>query len=454
MDCWGDNTDGQLGNGSTGGPDSGGYDTAQSVVGITKAVALSDLSFDDHFSYCAVLLSGGVDCWGDNSLGQLGNGTTGGPDGPGGEWGYDTPQMVTGITDAAKVVSNGDAFCALLTSGSLECWGANGAGQLGNGEFSGPDQCVGALACYDTPQTVTAITNATQVVATSDNTVGGFCAVLVTGGVDCWGQNANGQLGIGIVGGPTPKSPTAFDTPQAVSGITNARSMVSGVGSYCVVLATGGVNCWGMDSFGQIGNGDAPPNDGDGLYGFDTPQAVIGISDAVSVVSDGPGYCALLSSAGLECWGDNSYGQLGKGAIGGNGSDGPYSDNTPQPVTGITNATAVFGSTGSYCAILSSGKTKCWGDNIDGQLGNGTTGGPDQDSYYDTPQTVVGIVEAAFGTSLSNWPQSAYCLALSTGGVDCWGDNSHGQLGNGTIGGPTGEDGNNAYNEPQAVLAS
>src|ERR1700678_2085686 len=258
-----------------------------------------------------------------------------------------------GIPGRFRVTSNGDAFCALLTSGRLECWGANGAGQLGNGEQAGPDQCLGEPTCYDTPQQVTAITNATQVLG-STHEPGGFCAVLSSGGVDCWGDNLQGQLGIGTVDGPTPNDPDQYDTPQPVSQIGNAVSIVAGEGGYCVVLSSGGVDCWGDDNSGQIGNGNVLPNDGNGFYGFDSPQAVVGITDAVSVASDGPGYCSVLGSGALECWGDNSDGELGNGVVGGNGSDGPYSDNTPQEVTSITNATAVFGSTGSYCAILGS----------------------------------------------------------------------------------------------------
>ena len=197
VDCWGNNGDGQLGNGVTGGPDNGGYDTAQPVIGISNAVTLTDLAYSGYYSYCSVLTSGSVDCWGDNSFGQLGNGTTGGPDGLGGERAYDTPQRVAGLTDATSVASDGDAFCALLTSGSLDCWGDNGAGQLGNAQQAGPDECPGRVPRH--PRPVMTITNAVQVVGELYDSSGGFYAVLASGGVDCWGD---GRRKANLASGP------------------------------------------------------------------------------------------------------------------------------------------------------------------------------------------------------------------------------------------------------------
>jgi alpha-tubulin suppressor-like RCC1 family protein len=109
------------------------------------------VSDDDGEGYCAVLSSGGVDCWGYNVDGELGNGTVGGPDGEGG---YDTPQPVSGLTDAISLVSNDDGYCAVLSSGGVDCWGYNATGELGNGTVGGPDGADG----YDTPQYVVAPT--------------------------------------------------------------------------------------------------------------------------------------------------------------------------------------------------------------------------------------------------------------------------------------------------------
>ena len=148
MDCWGFNDYGELGNGTTGGPDGeGGYDTPQAVSGLTDAVSLSS---DGNFSYCAALSTGAVDCWGYNDFGELGNGTTGGPDGEGG---YDTPQTVTGLTDAVSLSSEaGYSYCAVLSTGAGDCWGQDNYGELGNGTTRGPHGQYG----YDKPTAVSA----------------------------------------------------------------------------------------------------------------------------------------------------------------------------------------------------------------------------------------------------------------------------------------------------------
>src|SRR4029077_14240871 len=133
---------------------------------------------------------------------------------------------------------------------------------------------------------------------------------------------------------------------QAVRGITNAVTITSDSrplqGSFCAVLSTGAVDCWGYNYFGELCNGTTQGTDGIG--GFDTPQST-GINDAVSVASDGiDGYCAALSTGGIDCWGLNNSGQLGNGTTGGpdgpggntGGSEGQGSYDSPQAVSGIT----------------------------------------------------------------------------------------------------------------------
>jgi alpha-tubulin suppressor-like RCC1 family protein len=296
------------------------------VTGITDAVSLADDADGDE---CAVLSTGGVDCWGNNVWGQLGNGTTGGPDGDSPFLGYDTPQAVTGITDAVSLASElGDSNCALLATGAVNCWGGN-AGELGNGTVGGPDGENG----YDTPQAVTGITDAVSVTADAD---GEYCAVLSTGQVECWGYNGDGELGIGTIGGPDGDD--GFDTPQVVTGITDATSVASydvltGYNNFgfCAVLSTGLVDCWGGNANGQLGNGHIGGIDFE--EGYDAPQAVTGITKAVSVTSDASGNfgnCALLSTKTMDCWGYNGDSELGDGTAG--GPDGKAAYDTPQPV--------------------------------------------------------------------------------------------------------------------------
>ena len=126
---------------------------------------------------------------------------------------------------------------------------------------------------------------------------------------------------------------------------------------------------------------------------------------------------------------------------------------TPQEVMGVTIPFSVVAN--SQDSVRSSARDRLTaGERPDGQLGNGTTGGPDAAYDYDTPQAVTGITYAIGGTSLVNAPYDGFCVALSTGGAECWGDNTYGQLGNGTTGGPNGEPGSNGYDRPQVVMTA
>jgi alpha-tubulin suppressor-like RCC1 family protein len=436
VDCWGDNANGELGNGTIGGPgnENGGYDTPQPVARISDAASV----VGGTGGYCAVLSTGGVDCWGSNLNGELGNGTTSGPD----HFGYDTPQPVTGITDAASVVKQGDGYCAVLSTGKIDCWGYNNWGELGNGTVGGPDGADG----YDTPQPVAGITDATSLASA----VVSACAVLSTGGVDCWGDNFSGELGNGTIGGSGAEG--GYDTPQRVTGITDATSIASALGitqdafgvGFCAVLSTGKIDCWGSPSQGELGNGTIEEPDGD--YGYDTPQAVARITDATSITGSGwagQGYCAVLSTGGVDCWGSNSVGELGNGTVG--GPDGAEGYDTPQPVTHVTDAVSVVSQGYGYCAALSTGGVDCWGSNTFGQLGNGTVGGLNGADGYDIPQPVTHLTDAVSLVSDGTVSDGiSYCAVLSTGGVDCWGSAINGELGNGISE-------NADYDTPQAV---
>lgn len=444
VDCWGDNSYGEIGNGKIGGSrHAAGYDSPQPVTGITDAISVRhDASY---LSSCALLATGGIDCWGNNTYGQLGNGTVGGPDGPYGWTGYDTPQAVVGISNAISITPlagvpgvDSYGYCALLSTGGVECWGTNASGQLGNGSFTGPD----GIGGYDTPQVVVGITDATALT--------GNCAVLSTGGVDCWGDNSDGQLGNGTIGGTDGEK--GYDTPQPVVGIDTATSITGFEDGYCAILSDGGVACWGDNSYGQLGNGTIGGPDVCGSTPenscYDIPQPTVGVADVTSIEGGLNGYCALTASGAVDCWGDNSYGQLGNGATGGpvpcESGLGCYA--TPQSVVGLTAATSVTANLDGYCALLSTGGIDCWGQNAQGELGNGTVGGTDGGLGYDTPQAVTGVTDAISVTSSGG----GNCALLVTSSVDCWGLNNEGQLGMGKFGGP---DGTAGYDTPQVVAA-
>jgi len=327
--CWGANASGQLGDGTT-----NASSVALAVSGITTATAVVSDAAD---SFCARLGSGGVDCWGANTAGELGDGTT---------TASSVPVAVTGLSGAVAVTSDGDdSYCAVLSTGVVECWGANASGQLGNG----------STTQSTTPVVVTGLTDATSV--TSDGSAS-YCALLSTGAVACWGDGTYGELG--------DNSTARATEPVAVSDITDATAVSSDDDdSFCAVLSSGAVECWGANNFGQLGNATTTDSS--------VPVATSGISDAVQIWSDGDdSLCALLGTGSLQCFGANFSGELGDGT--------ETASSVPVTVSDITNVTTVAGgshATGdtehAYCAVLSTGSVYCWGSNTYGELGDATT---------------------------------------------------------------------------------
>jgi alpha-tubulin suppressor-like RCC1 family protein len=329
IDCWGDNAEGELGNGTT-----TNSSTPVAVQGITNPTAIT--AGESHT--CAMLATGGVNCWGGNPEGELGDGTT---------TNSSTPVPVAGITNATAVAAGGFSTCALLASSDVTCWGGNGTGALGDGTTTESS----------TPVPVTGITNAAAIAAGSNHA----CAVVSGGGVECWGENNYGQLGDGTT--------TNSSTPVSVAGITNAIALAAGFAHTCAVLATGAVECWGYNTTGELGVG--------GTNSSSTPVPVSGITSAVAITAAGYHTCAVLTSGGIDCWGGGSGGALGDGMT--------YDSWTPAVVSGITNATAVAAGDFHTCAVMSDSSVDCWGENSYGQVGDGTT----TDRY--TPVAVDGL---------------------------------------------------------------
>jgi alpha-tubulin suppressor-like RCC1 family protein len=372
VQCWGRNDNGQLGNGST--------VNAPTPVEV-KSIQTATQAAAGAAHTCVLLASGHVQCWGQNFNGQLGNGTT---------TSSTTPVEVQGISTATQVSSGGYHSCALLSGGHVVCWGFNEYGQLGNG----------TTTSADTPVEVQGITAATAVTAGADHS----CALLSAGHVDCWGYNAYGQLGNATT--------TNSSKPVEVHVITTATRVAAGAWHTCAVLSTGHVDCWGENFYGELGNATKTNST--------KPVEVHSVTTATRVSAGNIDTCAVLSSGHLECWGDNETGELGNGTTTGS--------TTPVEVQAVTTGAQIAAGSGHTCALLSNNHVECWGWNHYGQLGNGTT------TSTDTPTEVQAIATAtrpAAGVSHS-------CALLSTGHVQCWGENQFGQLGNGGL--PTGSD--------------
>lgn len=213
---------------------------------------------------------------------------------------------------------------------------------------------------------------------------------------------------LGVLLAPT----TAYGAPSAPSGaLTGVVTMDR---STCGITAAGGVVCWGANELGQLGNGRG--------RGSTLPRPVSGL--ASGVVSLAAGYnhaCAALASGEVRCWGAAESGQLGSGPT------ASTSGATPQPVAGVGGVVEVSAGGNTTCALGRTGAVTCWGENVFGSVGDGTT------DNRDRPVAVTGLTGPA--TKVSVGP--GYACALVAGTAQCWGANFDGRLGNGTVGGFT-----------------
>lgn len=415
---------GSGGSGGSGGggssPPGGGGPGGGTVPTTAKAITAG-------YNTCALLSGGNVHCWGNNEFGELGDGTNPGTETHSCNEGdgscSTTPVAVSGIAGATQVSSGSSGTaCALLSGGSVDCWGRASEGELGDGTNTGPEGCTGTEVCSTTPVPVTGITDATQIAVGSQHA----CALLTGGSIDCWGLSE--WLGDGNVGSescPTPDSEECSTIPKPVSAITNATQISTDGDQTCALLSNGHIDCWGYNVDGEVGDGT--------ILTAEVPVAVSGIADATQVSAGGSHTCALLSGGVVDCWGDNAYGELGIGT-----NTGPETCNsgvepctkTPLPVVGLSHVTQITAGGEHTCALLAGGGIDCWGQNEYGQLGDGTTTGPE--SCYTlfcstTPVAVSGITDPRQITA----GDDQTCAVLSDGGVDCWGYNGDGELGDG-----------------------
>ena len=237
-------------------------------------------------------------------------------------------------------ISAGNFYtCAVTSSGGLKCWGWNNIGQLGDGTTTS------SLIPVD----VTGLTSGVVSVSAGDYHT---CAVTSSGGVKCWGDNSSGQLG----NGTTTSSLIPVDATGLTSGIS---SVYVGSAHTCALTTSGGVKCWGDDVYGRLGNGAAA--------GSSIPADVYGLTAGVTSVSVGSLHtCVVTSSGGVRCWGGNSYGQLG------NNSD--IDSQAPANASGLVEGmSSVSAGSVHTCALTTTGRAKCWGSNYRGQLGDGTS---------------------------------------------------------------------------------
>jgi len=288
--CWGAGSEGQLGLGY-----SLSETSSLNAQVVTDIEDVRQLSTGGSNS-CALLGNTSVYCWGLNSNGNVGDGTTGQSDARA-LYRY-SPVQAQDLNGAIQVSTAAKHSCALLDDATVKCWGSNAYGQLGTATYA--DSAI--------PVKVKSLTGVTKISAGAYHT----CALLNTKTVKCWGANGNNQLGDG-----TNRDKTA---PVSVSGLTGVESIwASAEGMHtCALLSTKTVKCWGDNQYGQLGNGTSVRPS--------SPVVVTGLTNAVSLATGANHTCAVKIDNSVVCWGKNHVGQLGDGA----------QTNQLSPVTAIT----------------------------------------------------------------------------------------------------------------------
>ncbi|OGT41708.1 MAG: hypothetical protein A3F13_03015 [Gammaproteobacteria bacterium RIFCSPHIGHO2_12_FULL_40_19] len=293
------------------------------------------------------------------------------------------------VTTPYGTATLSNSYTYLPSSLGAQCWGGNFQGQLGDGSTT------------STNKPTTAVSVVTSGITTITGSFDYTCAVVNTG-AKCWGYNGLGELGDGT----NTNSLTPVDVYGLTSGVIDITA--GGQGQTCALLSGGNMKCWGFNTVGQLGNGTTTNSN--------VPVSVVGLSSNVIAITEGDFYtCALLNTGTIQCWGANESGQLGNGTT--------TNSLAPVTVSGLSGVIAISGGSAHVCALLNTGAVKCWGLNTSGQLGNGTT------TTSTTPVDVSGLSSGVSAVTAGDFHT---CALMNTGGEKCWGNNFHGQLGNGT----------------------
>jgi len=323
---------------------------------------------------CGVRSDGTAWCWGAGNYGQLGRNST---------LPSSIPAAVSNLTNVTDIAAGQEHTCARLGTGALHCWGRNTYGQVGNGT-SGNNLLVPV-------QVISSGVN--QFEAGSTHT----CARTTLGALFCWGYNKNGRLGDG----------TTTDRLAPTQIYSSGVSQVAvGSSHTCVIKTDGSAFCWGNNTFGQLGDGTTTERL--------TPTQVSGVTSGATQITAGGSHTCAIGNGAVACWGRNNFGQLG--------INNTTDQDQPTVVTRnlTSGATRVSAGSSHTCAVKNGYGTYCWGYNGSGQLGINSI------TNQDEPMLIVhspaySLVEAGF----------SHTCTIDTNFARCWGENADGQIGNG-----------------------
>jgi alpha-tubulin suppressor-like RCC1 family protein len=364
--CWGSNTYGQLGDGTTTNTRAPALPVSYrtlpplllstqplfptlpfpisppTLVTETELGRATNLAVGTDFS-CALPGDGSVRCWGKNNARQLGDGTT---------IASGIGVLVRDISSAIGIAVGHEHACALISDGTLRCWGANNYGQLGNGNEL--EQLAPVTSYAD---------HVSKVVAGQNHT----CALSYSGQVYCWGENTFGQLGDGT---QTPNSTAVVVQIAPDTRLTEVTDLAAGDQFSCALRHDGTVWCWGRNLEGQLGDGT------------NTTTRVMAVRVQTTdnwpktLLTAGGNHACAVGPTGAYCWGDNTYGQLGDATT--------TNSSTPVAVQSSAKIISLVAGHRHTCGFLTDGTIRCWGYNLFGQVGTGTAS-----SYENLPVSVA-----------------------------------------------------------------
>jgi alpha-tubulin suppressor-like RCC1 family protein len=346
----------------------------------TTALSFRQVSVGKFHYTCGVTTDNRAYCWGRNWRGVLGDGTT---------TQRLRPTPVAGGLRFLTVSAGYFHTCAVATDNRAYCWGAGASGRLGNGT---PDD-------HLTPVAVAGGLRFRQVTTANQHT----CGVTTDDRAYCWGFNGLGQLGNGTTARRL--------APFRVAGGHRFRQVSAGFDHTCAVTTDDRAYCWGNNEFGQVGDGTAS------FAGPRTPVPVVGGLRFRQVSGGHVHTCGVTLDNRAYCWGDNRDGALG------DGTTTPVRL-TPVPVVGGLQFGLVRAGLFYACGLTRASVAYCWGNNLSGQLGDGTL-----DQQHPTPAAVAGGLQF-LGISTG---QTHTCGVTLANRAYCWGNNAYGKLGDGTM---------------------